>query len=419
MFERRSLAGPITLGVLMIVLVVLLIAGWVSVTLLLSTKPGMPNWIYWALSAAGSILLICILLGVIAYLTLSVKAINLNRRQSNFIDSVTHELKSPITSLKLYLQTLTMRTVDEEQRAHFQRFMLDDVQRLDQLINHLLEVGRVERGALPREDESLRIDELLQLAAETVCLRYQVPFETVVLEVPPLRVSTKPAQVDILFRNLIDNAVKYGGSPPEVRVIGERQGKDHLIVRVVDNGPGIPPKLRRKVFGRFVRLGSELERSQPGTGLGLYLVRNMIRGLGGTVRVQDRKDASGTIFEVTLPGEFLEQPAPSDASPPAPQEAGSPPAGAAAAGDQSGPAEPPPRPPPPLPAPHEPPEAHDPPEAPSEGSASFRRLSRLRFAWYEALRRPANASPTEASSDLAPPADDADDASSPSAEPEP
>lgn len=306
MFERRSLKGPITLGVSMIILVVLLIAGWISMTILLGTRQGVPNWVYWALLAVGSILLIFILLGVIAYLTLSVKAINLNRRQSNFIDSVTHELKSPIASLKLYLQTLTMRSVNEEQRAHFQRFMLDDLERLDQLINHLLEAGRVDRGDLSSDDQEVRIDELLQICAETVCLRYGIPLDTVRIDSPPLTMTTKPVQVDILFRNLIDNAVKYGGSPREVIVRVKSQGGDRLVASIVDNGPGIPAKLRRKIFGRFVRLGSELERSQPGTGLGLYLVRNVARSLNGSVRVHDRKDKVGTEFEVTLPGAIRE-----------------------------------------------------------------------------------------------------------------
>ena len=302
MFERRSLTGPITLGVLMIVSVIALTAGWISLNIIGASENGAPAAFYWSLLAVGCVLFVCILLGVIAYLTLSVKAINLNRRQSNFIDSVTHELKSPIASLKLYLQTLALRPVDDRERADFHRFMLEDVERLDQLINHLLDVGRVERLSEKAVEEECRLDIVLRQCIEAVCLRYHLPQSTVQCDVPPIVIRTRPVELDILFRNLIDNAVKYGGRPPEVSVVAQRLGADRVIVSVIDNGAGIPPNLRSKVFGRFVRLGNELERSKPGTGLGLYLVRNIVRSLRGIVRVQDRRDGSGTEFEVTLSG---------------------------------------------------------------------------------------------------------------------
>lgn len=240
------------------------------------------------------------LAGVIAYLTLSVKAINLNRRQSNFIDSVTHELKSPIASLKLYLQTLSRRSVSQSQRDDFHRTMMADVERLDQLINHLLDAARIERGADAAEPEEVRLDELLRHCCRAVCVRYDVPQETIDLCAPPLVIQSRPTELDILFRNLIDNAVKYGGAPPHVRVTAAAAGQ-RVIIKVCDNGQGIPPNLRRKVFGRFVRLGSELERSKPGTGLGLYLVRSVTRSLGGTVHIETHQQQSGTTFCVTLP----------------------------------------------------------------------------------------------------------------------
>src|SRR6185369_8079413 len=127
-----------------IVLVVALTVGWVIVSALAALKSE-HSGIYWTLLAIGATFLVLVLVGVVLYLVLSVKAIRLNQRQSNFIDAVTHELKSPIASLKLYLQTLTRHHVTAEQQADFQRFMLDDVQRLDRLIDHLLEAARVEQ----------------------------------------------------------------------------------------------------------------------------------------------------------------------------------------------------------------------------------------------------------------------------------
>jgi signal transduction histidine kinase len=113
----------------------------------------------------------------------------------------------------------------------------------------------------------------------------------------------------MIFRNLLDNAVKYAGSPPEVEVT-TRLEQGWAITRVSDNGRGIPPDMRRKIFGRFVRLGSELEREKPGTGLGLYIVHTMVRRLRGTTRVYDRGTAPGAVFEVRLRGAPISPPLP-------------------------------------------------------------------------------------------------------------
>lgn len=301
MFERRSLTAPITLGVVMIVLVLVLAAVWIFGNLLVWGSPAR-SAVFWVILATGSVLLAGVLAGVIAYLTLTVKAFNLTRRQSNFIDSVTHELKSPIASLKLYLQTMARRSVDQQQREDFHRFMLEDVERLDALINHLLDAARIERGSQAAEVEQLRLDELLQQCAAATCMRYQLPAETVEIDSPPIVLRSQLVQLEILFRNLIDNAVKYGGSPPRVEITTRIDGQNRVSVSIRDNGQGIPQEQRRKVFGRFVRLGNELERSTPGTGLGLYLVRNVTKSIGGTIRVHERVDQPGTEFNVSIPG---------------------------------------------------------------------------------------------------------------------
>lgn len=301
MLERRSLRAPVTLGVVLIVLVVILGAIWAIYSFLGTERSGL----FWTLFVIGSFLLISILAGVIVYLTLTIKAVRLNQRQSNFIDSVTHELKSPIASLKLYLQTMSRHTVDDTQQRAFHRIMLDDVERLDALINHLLDAARIDRGNEPEEDEAFRLDSLLAQCAEAACMRYRMPAETVQIDCQPVTIRSQSVQVEILFRNLIDNAIKYGGSPPEVIAsIRPVPGKENqVIVSIADNGAGIPYDSRRKIFGRFVRLGNELERSTPGTGLGLHLVRTISKALGANVRIRGRREIdgnTGTVFEVTM-----------------------------------------------------------------------------------------------------------------------
>ena len=121
MLERRSLKAPITLGVVMIVLVVILVGVWIIGSVLGATGNLESSVVFWVILLTGTVLLLSVLAGVIAYLTLSVKAFRLNQRQSNFIDAVTHELKSPIASLKLYLQTMTRHSVNEQQQQDFQK----------------------------------------------------------------------------------------------------------------------------------------------------------------------------------------------------------------------------------------------------------------------------------------------------------
>ncbi|MCO8123678.1 HAMP domain-containing histidine kinase [Stieleria sp. TO1_6] len=305
MLERRSLKAPVTLGVVLIVLVVILGAIWALSNFIGGFEASKRSGVFWALFIIGSFLLISILAGVIAYFTLTVKAVRLNQRQSNFIDSVTHELKSPIASLKLYLQTMSRRSVDESQQRDFHRIMLEDVERLDALINHLLDAARIDRGNRTEGEETFRLDELLQQCAEAACMRYRLPRETVAVDCQPVTIQSELVQVEILFRNLIDNAIKYGGSPPEVVAsIRPADGKENqVVVSIMDNGPGIPYDKRRKIFGRFVRLGSELERSTPGTGLGLHLVRTISKAIGATVRIRGRREidgVDGTVFEVIM-----------------------------------------------------------------------------------------------------------------------
>ena len=302
MSPRRTLGLPITLAIVMIVLLVVLTVGWVllAVSKVVSDQGYAP--LYLTLLIVGTTFMVLLVVGVVWYLVLSVKAINLNRRQSNFIDSVTHELKSPIASMKLYLQTLNLRRVSDEQQADFYRYMLEDVHRLDHLINQVLDAGRLESGRRNGEVEDVALEGLLRDCAATVCLSYRVPSDTVRLELQPCTVRARRVDLEMIFRNLLDNAVKYAGSEPEVEVTLRPLTDGCTVTRIGDNGRGIPHKLRRKIFGRFVRLGMELQREKPGTGLGLYIVRTLVKRLGGRVRVHDREAGPGTVFEIQLPG---------------------------------------------------------------------------------------------------------------------
>jgi signal transduction histidine kinase len=298
---RRSLGLPITLAIIMIVLLVALIVGWVLLVVFgVAAKP-QAAVVFWTVLPLGIVFLAVVLAGVIVYLVLSIKAINLSRRQSNFIDSVTHELKSPIASLKLYAQTLNRVELSRDEQMQFYRFMLEDVERLDHLINHLLEAARLEKTPDFAENEMVDLDELIRSCAAAVCGRHRAPPETISLDLDPCVMRARRVDLEMIFQNLIDNAVKYGGSPPQVEITLRLADGQTAVARVIDNGRGIPIALRRKIFGRFVRLGVELERKSKGTGLGLYIVGTLVRRLRGKVQVQDRAEGSGSVFEVRLP----------------------------------------------------------------------------------------------------------------------
>jgi len=294
---RRSLRLPIVLAIVMILLLVVLTVGWALLPVFGQSSPGL----YWTIFAMGAIFLAILLAGVVAYLVLSIKAINVTRRQSNFIDSVTHELKSPIASMKLYLQTLCARRVGETEQANFYQFMLEDVERLDRLINQMLDAGKLDSAPLDGELSDVDLAALLQGCAEEVCASYRVPPGTIRITAEPHATQAREAELKMIFRNLLDNAVKYAGEEPAVDVELAAEADGSAVVRIADNGRGIPDKLRRKIFGRFVRLGSELERERSGTGLGLYIVRTLVRRLRGKIRVRDRPGGPGTQFEVYLP----------------------------------------------------------------------------------------------------------------------
>jgi two-component system phosphate regulon sensor histidine kinase PhoR len=298
---RRSLGWPILLGVVLIGSIIALGVGWVLVSI--AAALGSENAaFYYAVLGVGVALLVLVLVGVIVYLALTVKAIALSQRQSNFIDSVTHELKSPLASLKLYLQTLTRRPVSPEQQADFHRFMLQDVERLDTLIDHLLDAAKTLQRRPAQATETAALEPVLVRARANAVRRYGVPESSVRLDCDAgLRVRGREADLEIVFRNLVDNAVKYSLPEPIVAVTAQAAAQGRVVVMVSDNGPGIPISQRTNVFRRFTRLGSELERSTPGTGLGLFLVRSLVKQLRGKVTVRGRLPDRGTIMEVEIP----------------------------------------------------------------------------------------------------------------------
>lgn len=301
---RRSLGLPITMAVIMIALVILLLIGWTISTIWAAPKA--PTF-FWILLPIGAVSLTVILAGVIVYLVLSVKLINLNLRQSNFIDAVTHELKSPLASLKLQIQTLERLNIPEAKRNEMYQAMKNDIDRLEALINQVLMVSVLETKSAKKFPETpVLLPKIIETSISNACTRYKVPRESVTAVSTSVVIEHKRFAIELILQNLIDNAVKYASqTSPKVSVHSRITSGSRLVVRIEDNGPGIPLNQRKKIFLRFYRIGNELERKKTGTGLGLYIVRLLVRQIGGKLFIRSGQGGQGCAFVLVLPPKVI------------------------------------------------------------------------------------------------------------------
>lgn len=261
---------------------------------------------FWPGLILGTMALGLSLFGISFYSFLTIKEIQLNRRQSNFVDSVTHELKTPIAALRLYLDTLLMRELAEEDRQEFYSTMETELDRLDRLINQLLEVARLDAIGSETDPEYVEVADLLRSCAEVACRHHKQDVDSVfTFDVPPLALNSRRMLMEMVFGNLIDNAVKYGGRPPRVHVTAKAIARDRIVVQIRDHGVGIPHDQRNNVFQLFFRGSSELQRTHKGTGLGLYIVRTLVGIMKGRITITDAQDGKGSVFEVLLPGGLI------------------------------------------------------------------------------------------------------------------
>lgn len=295
--KRRHLRLPIWSSVVLMT---------INITLMAVLIVQLAQQSLWPALTLGSVALGISLFGMSFYSFLTIKEIQLNRRQSNFVDSVTHELKTPIAALRLYLDTLILRDPGPEDRREFYQTMNIELMRLDRLINQLLEVARLDAIGHQSEAESVSVSELLQQCAETACLQHKVQFSEVFqFQVAPVCLTSRRMLLEMIFGNLLDNAVKYGGKPPRVTVQAFPRGTDRVVVRIRDNGAGVAPENRLRIFQMFFRASDELHRTTTGTGLGLYIVRTLVGILKGRIAISEPDTGPGSVFEVTLPGRQL------------------------------------------------------------------------------------------------------------------
>lgn len=295
--------GPyIAMGVTLVVIVVALTVAWIVtvVSYSLHQRGGLDVG-QWILLLFGALLFGLVITGLIMFIVGQARLIRDNQIQTNFLDAVSHELRSPLTSLRLHLDTLRLRTLPPDKVAEFHSLMTDDVQRLQTLVEHLLEAGRAEHRARSYHIERVEIGPCIDRVAALLRRRYKLADDAIRILVPELAVEADPAALEIVMHNLLENAIKYSHEGRvDIQVIATRSPEGGVAVSVRDAGVGIPSNQLKRIFTRFYRLGNELTRTRKGTGLGLYLVRAMVKEMHGKISAMSPGENLGSTFTLSL-----------------------------------------------------------------------------------------------------------------------
>ena len=268
--------------------------------------------IYWIVIAekqivellVGILLFALIIAGIIVYTVFLVMEIQRNEEHDTFINAVTHELKTPLASIRLYLDTLKARPVAEAQRQEFYDVMLADVDRLRHTVDQVLKAGVMREKQRAAIRTPLDMGLLARECVDLAVTRHHLQPGAVALEAhdgASLLVRGDAEELRTVISNLLDNAVKYSGSDVRVTVSLAAPAPDTIWVRVQDRGVGIPRKQLKRIFNRFYRVQARGIRQVKGTGLGLYIVRTIARAHGGRVFAHSEGEGRGATFTVELP----------------------------------------------------------------------------------------------------------------------
>src|SRR4051794_9587942 len=289
--QRRAIFFTV-LGICLVAAAVTLNIGWLLI-----------NWREGMLIVFGSIFFLLIIAGVVVFTVFLVREIRKNEQHDSFINAVTHELKTPVASIRLHLQTLQMRDLDETKRRDFYRIMLEDSDRLLHTIDQVLTASAT--GSILRRTAKTRLD-LGQIARECVELartRFHLGDESLeyVERTSTAFVVGDADELKAAVWNLIDNAVKYSQGTPHVRVELAAAENQRLAVRVTDNGVGISPPELKRIFKRFYRIPASVAVRTKGSGLGLFIVRSVARKHGGKAFAESAGPGHGSTFTLLLP----------------------------------------------------------------------------------------------------------------------
>jgi two-component system sensor histidine kinase SenX3 len=293
--RRGTIVFFLCLGIGLVALAVALNVGWIIL-----------NWREGVLLFFGIIFFALIIAGMIVNTTFLLREIRRSEQHDSFINAVTHELKTPVASIRLHLETLQRRDLPEAQKQEFYRLMLSDTDRLTDTVEQVLRAGRAGDKKAGRERSDVDFRQLVGECMDAARARHHLPPEALRYE----ETSANGAGAHLLGSsddlrtavfNILDNAIKYSGDQVDVRVRLETPDEKHIVLCVKDRGVGIPPDDVKRIFKRFFRVTHRSLAHVKGSGLGLFIVKAIAQKHGGKVFAESEGEGQGTTVTLELP----------------------------------------------------------------------------------------------------------------------
>ena len=291
--RAKKIAFFVTLGAFLIGLAVALNVTWIVI-----------NWREVVPLVLGIIFFGLIIAGLIVYTIFLVREIHKNEQQDSFLNAVTHELKTPIASIRLYLETLESRQLSEPQRHDFYRIMLEDTDRLIGTVEQVLKAGEARHGSNKKNWQEVDFSGIVFETVDLTRLRHHLPPESLRFGIQPqekLLLKGNPQELRTAVFNLVENAIKYSGDKKDIVVDVLTPDIDTVLLQVRDQGVGIPSSELKRIFKRFYRVSTSASGRVKGTGLGLFIVRSIARRHGGEASAQSEGAGRGSTFTLRLP----------------------------------------------------------------------------------------------------------------------
>jgi two-component system, OmpR family, sensor histidine kinase SenX3 len=290
--RAKAVAFFITLGTCLVGVAIFLNVTWIVL-----------NWRQVGAMVLGIIFFSVIIAGMVLNTIFLVREVRRSEQQDSFLNAVTHELKTPITSIRLYLETLERRQIDEGRRHDFYRLMLEDTDRLLGTVEQVLKASEVRQRRRKKNWQDLNFSAIVQESVELARLRHGLTAEAMhFLGEPPGQITLMGNNEELRTAvvNLLENAVKYTGPQRNIGVEIATPDMDTVLLRVNDNGVGIPGAELKRIFKRFYRVMNRGTEQVKGTGLGLFIVRSIARRHGGDVWAESDGPGRGSTFTMRL-----------------------------------------------------------------------------------------------------------------------
>jgi len=293
--RRGTIVFFLCLGIGLVALAVALNVGWIIL-----------NWREGVLLFFGIVFFALIIAGMVVNTIFLVRELRRSEQHDSFINAVTHELKTPVASIRLHLETLQRRALPEERKQDFYRIMLSDADRLTETVEQVLKAGRAGDKKAGRDKADVDFGQLVRECMDAIRTRHHLQPEALRYEEAAsngsgMHVNGSAEDLRTAVSNVLDNAVKYSGDLVDVQVRLETPDEKRVVLRVQDHGVGISPDNLKRIFRRFHRVANRSLAHVKGTGLGLFIVKSIAKKHGGTAFAVSEGEGRGTTVVIELP----------------------------------------------------------------------------------------------------------------------